>query len=60
MSPSSASKQIQSEHKKNRGPSDRRTRAHMAARIGMKSVSPRAIAYIAVQVWFPYFIRDTM
>ena len=43
--------------KKRRIP-DRRTRAHVAARIGMKSVSPRAIAYIAVQVWFPYFIRD--
>ena len=35
-------------------------RAHVAARIGMKSVSPHAIAYIAVQVWFPYFIRDVM
>ena len=32
----------------------------MAARIGMKSVSPHAIAYITVQVWFPYFIRDVM
>ena len=26
----------------------------------MKSVSPCAIAYIAVQVWFPYFIRDVI
>ncbi|KIK76228.1 hypothetical protein PAXRUDRAFT_170574, partial [Paxillus rubicundulus Ve08.2h10] len=31
---------------------ERRTRSHVAALLGMKSVSPRAIAYIAVQLRF--------
>ncbi|KIM52025.1 hypothetical protein SCLCIDRAFT_142079 [Scleroderma citrinum Foug A] len=51
-SPSSASKPIRSEHKKDQGPPNHHMRAHVAARIGMKSVSPHAIAYIAVQLHF--------
>ena len=47
-SPSSVSKKkVQSGRKKRQGTSDRRTRAHVAALIGMKSVSPRAIANAA-------------
>ena len=36
--------------KRRRGSSEKRSRAYIAALIGMKSVSPRAIAYTAVQV----------
>ena len=36
--------------KRQRGSSEKRSRAHVAALIGMKAVSPRAIAYTAVQV----------
>ena len=36
--------------KRQRGSNEKRSRAHVAALIGMKSVSPRAIAYTAVQV----------
>ena len=36
--------------KRQRGTSEKRTRSHVATLIGMKSVSPRAIAYAAVQV----------
>lgn len=38
--------------KRRKGPSDRRSRAHVASLIGMKSVAPRAIAYTAVQLRF--------
>ncbi|KAI5981102.1 hypothetical protein EDD15DRAFT_2416898 [Pisolithus albus] len=38
--------------KRRKGPSDRRSRSHVASLIGMKSVSPRAIAYTAVQLRF--------
>ena len=36
--------------KHQRGSSEKRSQAHVAALIRMKSVSPRAIAYTAVQV----------
>ena len=36
--------------KRQRGSSEKRSQAHVATLIGMKSVSPRAIAYTAVQV----------
>ncbi|KIM70500.1 hypothetical protein SCLCIDRAFT_101205, partial [Scleroderma citrinum Foug A] len=35
-----------------KGPSEKRSQAHVAALIGMKCVSPHAIAYTAVQLWF--------
>ncbi|KIM65853.1 hypothetical protein SCLCIDRAFT_92329, partial [Scleroderma citrinum Foug A] len=36
--------------KRQRGPSDKSTRSHVATIIGMKSVAPRVIAYTAVQL----------
>ena len=36
--------------KRQRGSNEKHSRAHVAALIGMKAVSPRAIAYTAVQV----------
>ncbi|KIM62962.1 hypothetical protein SCLCIDRAFT_24554 [Scleroderma citrinum Foug A] len=38
--------------KRQKGLSEKRTRAHVAALLGMKSVDPRAIAYTAVQLRF--------
>ena len=62
-SPSSALKtDIEGEHavqpKRQHKLDECRTRSHIAALLGMKSVSPRAIAYIAVQVSYMLFMRN--
>ena len=42
--------------KKRQKHDERRTRSHIASLLGMKSVCPCAIAYIAVQVSLPFLI----
>ena len=46
----SESSQPQSPRKRRKASNEKRTRANVAALLGMKSVSPQAIAYTAVQV----------